>query len=138
MKNGLKDWLIDIIKERLDDRIGYTSNTAQLAYDLFEGENGDGSFTYNTPEAKEWISEYFESIGEIVKEADTNGLEAPNCFLAPEKFQVFIIIEIAYDMLGTSNFIIENWDKEIEITKEIANKIIEEIKQNCDTYYIYD
>ena len=81
MKNELKDWIIDIIKERLDDRIGYTSNTAQLAYDLFEGENGDGSFTYNTPEAKEWISKYFESIGEIVKEADTNGLEAPNCFL---------------------------------------------------------
>ena len=138
MKNGLKDWLIDIIKERLDDRIGYTSNTAQLAYDLFEGENVDESFTYNIPEAKEWINEYFESIGEIVKKADTNGLEAPNCFLEPEKFQVFIIIELAYYMLGTSNFIIENWDKEIEITKEIANKIIEEIKQNCDTYYIYD
>ena len=138
MKNELKDWLIDIIKERLDDRIGYTSNTAQLAYDLFEGEDVDGSFTYNIPEAKEWISEYFESIGEIVKKADTNGLEAPNCFLEPEKFQVFIIIELAYYMLGTSNFIIENWDKEIEITKEIANKIIEEIKQNCDTYYIYD
>lgn len=138
MKNELKDWLIDIIKERLDDRIGYTSNTAQLAYDLFEGEDVDGSFTYNRPEAKEWISKYFESIGEIVKKADTNGLEAPNCFLEPEKFQVFIIIELAYYMLGTSNFIIENWDKEIEITKEIANKIIEEIKQNCDTYYIYD
>lgn len=67
-----------------------------------------------------------------------NDLNIPNCFLEPEEFQVAIMIELADFMIQSSDFIQEHWLEEINLTEEIKNKIIEEIKQNYDTYNVFD
>lgn len=138
MKNELKDWLIDIIEEKMDIYVGYKVSISELVYKLFEVENVDGSFSYNTKEAEEWIKEYFDDIGEVTEEMLENGLNIPDCFLEPEKFQVAIMIELADFMIQSSDFIHEHWLEEINLTEEIKNKIIEEIKKNYDTYNVFD
>ena len=59
----------DIIKRIIDKLYDYEGSEfygADLAYSLFEGENIDGSFTYNSYEAKEWIRDNFdEGIREL-------------------------------------------------------------------------
>lgn len=52
MKNKLKDWLIDIIEEKMDIYVGYEVSVSELTYILFEEENVGGSFASNTNEAK--------------------------------------------------------------------------------------
>ena len=138
MKNDLKDWMLGEIEEKLAEWVGYEINVDEMADRLFEGNIVDGTYTYSTKDAKNWIIENFEDIGEIVENLQANYGEIVNCFLYPEKFQVEIVFELANYMINSSDFIKENINERIKLTQEIADKIIQEICNNCDTWGIYD
>ena len=115
----------DIIKRIIDKLYDYEGSEfygADLAYSLFESENIDGSFTYNSYEAKEWIRDNFDEIGEVYEELVCNlGAEYMgkfNAFDNPEGFMVIIILEAANYLLGRCEFVENNWDDEIFLDKE--------------------
>jgi hypothetical protein len=124
-----EDLVKDLIIERLNEREGYFYYLCDLAYTLFEGENVDGSFTYSTYWSKELIKHYWDEFGEIYdnyiwsvgNESSINVLEEP------EKFVVVMLLEQAQTLLSNydNEFIEDNWNEEIELTKENINKIIE-------------
>lgn len=126
----------DIIKRIIDKLYDYEDVKvygADLAYTLFESENMDGTFTYNTYEAKEWIKQNFDEIGEVWEELKfqfgSEYLVDFNPFDNPEKFMVLVILESASYILGKCKTVEDNWNNEIVLTKENIKKIEKELKE---------
>jgi hypothetical protein len=130
----LKNYIIDEIIWHLKDRENENIYACDLAYTLFEAANVDGSYTYSTYEATRWIKKYFDSLGEIVEELKANGIEAPNPFDEPEKFQVVIILEGAQYLLSQCETINENWNNEIELTPKTIRRICKELREQKQKY----
>lgn len=135
--NELKKWLIEEIKEHLYNYEGSEVYACDLAYTIFEGENIDGSYTYSTFDAKEWIKRYWEDIGEVVEEIKFQlGSECiPNVFEEPEKFQVVIVLEGASYILSQCEYIDKHWNDKITLTKTNIKKIISQLKNDYYEFY---
>ena len=123
----IKDFMVDVLKDKLDEYEGTPSYGCDLAYNLLQQYNVDGSYTYSTYEAKQWIQEHFDELGDIVKEMTEEGLTPCNVFDNPEAFQVQIMLFVAGDLLGQCKTVNKFWNGEQELTKEIINKIKEEL-----------
>ena len=123
----IKDFMVDVLKDKLDDYEGTSSYGADLSYDLLQQYNVDGTYTYNTYEAKQWVQEHFNELVEIVEEMTEEGLPPCNVFKNPEVFQVQIMLYVAGQLLGQCDTVEEFWNDEQELTKEIIAKIKEEL-----------
>lgn len=129
--NEIKEEMKEILNDKLSDYEGTTCYACDLGYKLFETENYNGSYTCNSYEAKEWIKENFEYLGEIVEKIKSQlGAESiPNVFDNPETFQLVIFLEVSSYLIGQCEFINDNWDDEIELTEDNI-KIIKEQLNN--------
>lgn len=133
----MKKDIIGRIIDRLYDYEDVKVYGADLAYTLFESENMDGTFTYNTYEAKEWIKQNFDEIGEVWEELKfqfgseylSEYLVDFNPFDNPEKFMVLVILKSASYILGKCKTVEDNWNNEIVLTKENIKKIEKELKE---------
>lgn len=123
----IKDFVIDVLKDELDEYKGTSSYGGDLAYDLLQRYNVDGTYTYSTYKAKQWVQEYFEELAEIVNEMTEEGLPPCNVFKNPEAFQVQIMLYVAGQLLGQCDAVNEFWNEEQELTQEIIDKIKEEL-----------
>ena len=130
----LRNYIIDETIYNLKEREGETVCACDLAYTVFESANVDGSYTYSTYKATQWVKKYFDSLGEIVDELKSNGIDAPNPFDEPEKFQVCILLEGAQYLLSQCETIDENWNDEIELTPKIIRKICKELRAQKQKY----
>lgn len=136
--NKLKQWLIEEIETHLNDYEDTEIYACDVAYKIFESENANGSYTCSTYEAKEWIKQYWDDIGEITEEIKSEYGTAdfiPNIFDEPEKFQVIIVLEGANFILGQSDFISKHWNDKITLTKANIKKILKGIKNEHDEFY---
>lgn len=115
--NKIKNEVIDKLIEELNNYEDSNNYGSELAYNLFESYNIDGSMTYNSFEAINWIKQNFEDLGEIVEEIKFSGLEIPNVFDEPEKFMVVIFLEVGEYLMGECDFVVENWNNEFELNK---------------------
>lgn len=134
----------DIIKRIIDKLYDYEDTevyACDLAYTLFESENIDGTFTYNTYEAQEWIKNNFDELGEVWEELKfqlgTDYLNNYNLFEEPEKFMVLVILEVASYILGRCKTVEDNWNNEIVLTKKNIKKIEKELKELDNDEPIY-
>lgn len=127
-----EDLVKDLIKSRLYDYEGNSIYSCDLAYQLFEGENVDGSFTYSTYWSKELVKKYWDDFNEIYENYIWNvGKEnSINVLDEPEKFVVVMLLEQAQDILSKLEFIDTNWNDEIELNKKNINTIINELGGN--------
>ena len=124
------DYTKDYLLNQLEDYKGCKSYACDLYILLTEGINADGSATYSTHEAKEYIKEWFEEAGEYYEYAKDNfGEVFNNPFENPEAFMVEMIIQGVSSLLSDVPTILDNWNDEIEITDEL----IEEIKKHIST-----
>ena len=134
----------DIINRIIDKLYDYEDTEvygADLAYTLFESENIDGTFTYNTYEAQEWIKNNFDELGEVWEELKfqfgADYLNNYNVFEEPEKFMVLVILEVASYILGRCKTVEDNWNNEIVLTKKNIKKIEKELKELDNDEPIY-
>ncbi len=125
----LKAWIIDEMISELKEMEGRTVYGCDLGFSIFESANVDGSYTYSTYEAINWIKKYFDDLGEIVEETTAEGLTPPNVFDKPESFMVFIMLECSSYLTGKCKFIEDNWNDEIELNKKNINRICKELKE---------
>lgn len=130
----LKNWMIGEMEMELSNMIGNTTYGCDLGYGIFETANVDGSYTYSTHKAKEWIREYFDELGDVVEEIQFNLGEnsVANCFNEPEKFMVQIMLESSSSLIAQCKTVEENWNNEIELTEETIKQIIEELREQRD------
>ena len=134
LENATRQKFCDYTKEfllnQLEDYKGCKSYACELYILLTEGINADGSATYSTHEAKEYIKEWFEEAGEYYEYAKMNfGEVFINPFENPEAFQVEMISQGVSSLLSQVETISDNWNEEIEITEEL----IKEIKDHIST-----
>lgn len=123
----IKDFMVDVLKDELDEYKGTSSYGGDLVYDLLQRYNVDGTYTYSTYEAKQWVQEYFDELAEIVNEMTEEGLPPCNVFENPEAFQVQIMLYVAGQLLGQCDTVNKFWNEEQELTQEIIDKIKEEL-----------
>lgn len=127
--NKIKNEVIDKLIEEMENYKDNKVYACDLAYTLFEEYNIDGSITYNTYEAKEWIKNNFDDLGEIVEEIQANGLEVPNVFDSPEAFMVVIYLEVASYLMAQCKFIDEHWNDTIILNDVNISTITKQLKE---------
>lgn len=128
--NKIKEEVKEILKDKLDEYEDTTVYGCDLAYKLSESENCDGSYTYSSYKAKQWIKDNFEDLGEIVEEMEFQmGKDSiPNVFNNPENFQVVVLIEVACSLLSRCDVIDEHWNDRIELDEEHISIIKEQLE----------
>lgn len=62
----IKEFVLEVLTDKLDEYEGTSSYGCDLAYDLLQQYNVDGTYTYSTYKAKQWVWEHFDELAEIV------------------------------------------------------------------------
>lgn len=129
--NSIKDFVKDIVVDKLYDYEDLSSYGCDLAYTLLESYNIDGVYFYNDYKATEFIKNHFEDLGEIVEEItfELGSDNIPNIFDCPDKFCVVIFLEVASYILGQCKTIEKSWDEELILDKKTIENIINELKE---------
>jgi hypothetical protein len=125
----IKEFVADVLMDKLDEYEGTSSCGGELDFYLLQQYNVDGSYTYSTYEAKQWVQEHFDELGNIVEEMTEEGLAPCNVFDNPEAFQVQIMIYVAGELLGQCDTVNEFWNEKQELTEEIIAKIKKELNE---------
>lgn len=105
----------DVLARMLDNLFtveGRTVEVNELAFTLFECENIDGSMTYNTYKAEQWIAEHFHDLGDVVADMSVAWDITPNPFNNPEAFMVQAVIYIAEQLVYESAYLQRGRDEE--------------------------
>lgn len=84
----------------MEGRDGYVS---ELAFALFESENVEGSMTYSTYKAEQWIAEHFRDLADVVEEIKCEWNITPNPFSNPEAFMVQVVLFLAGNLVYASD-----------------------------------
>ena len=140
----LKEYLIEKNIDKLRELKGEQRKVClcDLEYELWQGERIDGSITYNTFEAKEWIKKYFDEIGEVWEEIqfnfDKEFLQQFNMFDNPEKFMVLVVCEASSYLLSQCQYINDNWNEEKILHDNIINEIVSQLKKLNNGGCIYE
>ena len=125
----IKEFVADVLMDKLDEYEGTSSCGGELDFYLLQQYNVDGSYTYSTYEAKQWIQEHFDELGEIVEEMTEEGLAPYNVFDNPEAFQVQIMLYVASQLLGQCETVTEVWNDEFILEADIIEKIKNELDE---------
>ena len=123
--NDLEKDVLEMMINNLDDMEGREGYVSDLAFDLFESENIDGTITYDREKAIEWIAGYFHDLGDVVEEMSQEWDITPNPFANPEGFQVQVVLFVASGLVAASDWTDYRGDDEITYDTET----IETIKQ---------
>ena len=126
--NNLEKSVLSMMIVNLDDMEGREGYVSDLAFDLFEGENMNGTITYDREEAQEWIAELFHDMGDVIEEMAAEWDMTPNPFSNPEAFQVQVVIFIASRLIDCSDFVARRYEEECD-TITYDTETIETIKQ---------
>lgn len=125
-QSSLADWLIDAIVNALNehdnDIIEHNAAINNMAWLLFERANMDGSYTYNTAKAREWIANYASEL------ASTGIKSQWEPLVDPELYQVEMIIYLTNRLFNASVLqdIIDN-DSETPLKERLINYLTNEV-----------
>lgn len=125
--------LLEYCKNYIIDHIDNYEGTMHYACDfpmtITEGPNCDGSLTYSTDNAIEFLREWWWDCGEYWKYEKFNfGENYHNPFENPEAYMVCMVIEGCNSILSRCPVIEENWNDKIEITEEVIKQIKEYVE----------
>ena len=140
----MKKYIIEKVIDKLNDLKEQDVQVygCDLSYQLWECENIDGTMTYNSYDAKEFIKKYYDDIGEVVEEINfqygENFLQNYNPFENPERFMCLIVLESSNYLVGKCDTIQKNWNNQFTLTKYYINKIIKELKGLDNNGLIYE
>lgn len=123
----LEKWVLSEMMDKLEDWEDRKVCLSELSWNLFEGENYNGSYWCSYYQAQEWVKEYFDDLGDVVEEMTSDwGDNVYNVFSQTESFQVQVVLYLADRLLGESQYIQDNWDDEVVLTEEIIKQIKDE------------
>ena len=126
-----KDYLIDELKEMRGQKQSHYG--CDLGNHLTHGPNVNGSITFSTYEAKEYIKEWFDEAGEVYQyQKDNYGEVMQNPFESPEAFMVCMLIEGVNNILNQCDVISDNWNDNIVWTTSLINKLIKQVEAVTD------
>lgn len=128
---SFKDYCKNYILDHIDGYEGQSHYGCDFAYTLTGEPNVEGTLTYSTYEAKEYLREWWDECGEYWDyEKDNFGENIHNPFDNPEAYMVCMVIEGVNAILANEPHIEESWNDELELTKEV----IEDIKKYVEEF----
>lgn len=124
-----KNYIIDHIKDWKEE----TKYACDLGNYLTEGPNIDGTLTYSTYMAKEYIREWWYEAGEYWEYEKNNfGENLHNPFDNPGAYMVCMVIEGVNAILSRCQYIEDNWNEEITLDEDTIKMIIEQVNEQDD------
>ncbi len=130
--NDLEKDVLEMMIDNLDDMEGREGYVSDLAFDLFESENIDGTITYDREEAQEWIAEHFHDLGGVVEEMAAEWDMTPNPFSNPEAFHVQVVLFVAAGLVAQSDWADYRDDDAITYDTETIERIRQEWEEALD------
>ena len=120
----LLEYCKDYILDHIDDAEGTIHYACDFSYTLTEKPNCDGTLTYSTNTAIEYLREwwwYCEMYFEYEKYNFGNNIHNP--FANPEAYMVCMVEEGCNTILSCCPIIKDNWNDKIEFTEEVIMQI---------------
>ena len=129
----------DFIKNHIEDHLGRTVYACDFASDITMGINVDGSATYSTYKAKEYLKTWWDEAADYFQyEKDNFGENHHNPFENPEAYMVCMIITGVGCLMAQVKEINEAWNDHIEVTQELCDSICKQLDDiemyNCYGY----
>ena len=127
------DYCKDYVIDHIDEHIGRDVYLSDFGFELTEDPNCNGTLTYSTHDAMEYLREWWWEAGEYWKyEKDNFGTNIHNPFENPEAYMVCMVIEgvntlisAAISKLGMD----DEWNCRVEITKRLAGRIKKAVRE---------
>ena len=124
-----KNYIIDTLPEYE----GNETYGADLCSLIMEGPYADGSLTYSTQEALDYIREWWYECAEFWDYAKFNFgkdylADNLNVFDNTERFMVVMVSEGVAYILSKVSVVDENWNNDFELTEEVIDTILSEIE----------
>lgn len=127
---SFKDYCKNYILDHIDGYEGQSHYGCDFAFILTEAPNADGSLTYGTNKAKEYLREWWDECGEYWEyEKDNFGEHLHNPFDEPEAYMVCMVIEGVNAILAKEPHIEESWNDKLELTEEVIAGIKEYVEE---------
>lgn len=103
--NALEKWVLSEMAEHIRYWEGENRLVApcDLAFELFDSENMNGSYDCSAYRATQWVKEYFDDLGEVVDDMKNEWGSVENPFDSPECFQVQVVLFLASNLVWESS-----------------------------------
>ena len=123
------DYCMTHLLQRLEAYEGTSEYACDLGYKLCEEENVNGTLTFSTYEAKQYLKEWWDECGEYLEYENSNfGENRYNPFNDTEAFMVCMVIEGVYSILSQCKSINEAWNDKVELNGEFLEKLRGELE----------
>ena len=110
--NALERDVLERMIDALDNIEGCDGYVSDLAFTLFEGENLDGTMTYSTYKAEEWIAAHIHDLADVVEDIVVDWGITPNPFSNPEEFMLQVVLFLAESLVYESDYLRRGRDEE--------------------------
>jgi hypothetical protein len=121
------------IYDHIDEYRGQMIYPCDLGFTLTEGPNYDGTLTYSTEEAKEYLREWWNEAADYYEYERYNfGTGGHNPFENPEAYMVCMVIEGVRTLIDQAFDEIEgvDWNEMVELTGDLIEQITEKVNEN--------
>lgn len=119
----------DYILDNIDNFEGTTHYACDFCTDITEGPNIDGTLTYSTDKAIEYLHEWWYDCADYWEfEKNNFGENFHNPFDNPEAYMVCMVIEGCYSILSRCPYIEKHWGDQIELTAKVIKQIKKFVK----------
>ena len=109
--NALECDVLERMIDALEDMEGRDGYVSELAFTLFESENVDGSMTYSTYKAEQWIAKHFHDLADVVEDMAADWGITPNPFSNPEVFMIQVVLYLAESLVYESDYLLRERDE---------------------------
>lgn len=126
------DYCKQYIYDHIDDYRGQKVYPCDLGFTLTEGPNMDGTLTFSTAEAKDYLREWWDEANDYYKyERDNFGIRGHNPFENPEAYMVCMVIEGVRALIDQAFMVLDiDYNEMVELTGDIIEKICEKVNEN--------
>lgn len=124
----------DFIKGHIEDHLGRIVYASEFASEITMGINVDGSVTYSTYKAKEYLKAWWDETADYYEYSKRNfGKVLHNPFENPEAYMVCMVIAGVDCLMAQVKEIYDAWNDQIEVTQELCNSIVAQL-DNIEMY----
>lgn len=123
------DYCKNFIIDNIENLEGQQVYACDLGFELTSAINSDGSATFSTDEAREYLKEWWDETADYWEYEEENfGEHRWNPFSDPEAYHCCMIIEGVRNLIGQVPIIEKKWDECIKITPALIKKVIKAIE----------
>lgn len=124
------DYCKELIRDEIENFEGDTYYACDLGRELTMNGNMNGTFTFSTHEARQILKSWWDDLHGVNRRIyDELGYDHDDVdvFDTPEKYHVFAVIEGVDSIMSSLDIIQENWDGEIELTRDVIDTILDQL-----------